>query len=87
MFLQHIWPWNLSGRVTALEDSLKATQDHLAASNLFGNTCLAYLDQFEKGVHHVRMDTKLYCIGIDYCNEVTSVKNPRMNYKIENFDA
>jgi hypothetical protein len=80
----NIWPWS---RIAALQLSLKATQEHLHTSNEFGETCLAYLDQFEPNVHHMCVNGKLYCMGVDYLNEVTRVTGPRMNWKVGGFDA
>ena len=82
--LDHIWPWS---RIRHLERQVDQTSSWGQAAFNFGDSCLAYLDKVEPGVQHLRFNQNLYCMGVDYCNEVIYVPNPRMNCKVEGFDS
>lgn len=82
--LNHIWPWSAIMRAQCERENERYWRGQVED---FVLQCLAYIDHLEPGVHHIRLDNKLYCMGVDYCNEILYVPNPRQNCKVEGFDA
>lgn len=62
-----IWPWS---RIAKLETELEAERQRHDRTDEFASACLAYIDQIEPGVQHIRLSNKLYCMGVDHCNVV-----------------
>lgn len=49
---------------------LRALRQRIADETRFSQTCLAYLDQVEPGLRHIRCSSRLYLVGVDTFSEV-----------------
>ncbi len=81
--LSRIWPWS---KIQRLEEEVENQRFYHSKTSDFAAQCLAYIDHLEPGVQHFRFNGRLYCMGVDYCNEVICVPNPRMNIKVEGLE-
>ncbi len=74
--LNRIWPWSA---ILHAQQERENERYWRGCVEDFVSQCIAYIDHLEPGVRHIRLNNKLYCVGVDYCNEVVHVPNPRMN--------
>jgi hypothetical protein len=76
-FLCRFWPWK---ELLRLQNQCHEHYERILA-------LLLYLDKIDPNVKHLFVDGRLFFVGVDYVNEVHYVPNPRMNWKVEGFDA
>lgn len=80
--LNHLWPWSVLRLQRATLDEMHAT---IKRESEFSESCIAYLDQIEPDVRHIRLSGKLYMMSAD--KTFVFIRHPRTNFKVEGFDA
>lgn len=80
--LDHLWPWRTIRLYRATIDEMHAT---IKRESEFSETCLAYIDQIEPDIRHIRLMGQLYLLSGD--RTFMFIRHPRTNFKVEGFDA
>ena len=62
--LNYIWPWSAILRAQRETENERFWRSQVEN---FVSQCLAYIDHLEPGLHHIRLNNMLYCIGVDHC--------------------
>jgi hypothetical protein len=60
--LDHLWPFSVIRELRRQRDSVNA---HFLKAQEFGDACCALLDQVHTPWRHIRLDGKLYIMGVD----------------------